>query len=383
MKIAPTHWREKSQQNTHLPSTPRGGDAAQSHTPFTDQHGDHPHARRGIAAVAVAALGLISVGGIWINSSAHSSVTNANSMMVDTTRPDDSKAIPEPQAAGARPGSVSDDKSLTNPTAHTKDGGLAALDGHGSTVSRSAVRTELDRAMNRSMSAQRHESMTHSTKDVMGSATEVSEKVRADELDAAIKDVRANAAKIAAEKKAAEKRMREEAARQKQQQAADKSETSATDGKKADDDAATSVATSGGATTPIPAGMYHIGARFGEVGSWARYHTGTDFVASCGTPVVAATSGIVGQPTGGSWAGNNIVIHHANGGSTLHAHLSSVDVHPGQAVKAGQHIGAVGETGRAFGCHLHYEYYPAGTTPGDVYSAKDALEFLRGLGAKL
>ena len=177
--------------------------------------------------------------------------------------------------------------------------------------------------------------------------------------------------------------MREEAARQKQQQAADKSETSATDGKKADDDAATSVATSGGATTPIPAGMYHIGARFGEVGSWARYHTGTDFVASCGTPVVAATSGIVGQPTGGSWAGNNIVIHHANGGSTLHAHLSSVDVHPGQAVKAGQHIGAVGETGRAFGCHLHYEYYPAGTTPGDVYSAKDALGFLRGLGAKL
>ena len=101
MKIAPTHWREKSQQNTHLPSTPRGGDAAQSHTPFTDQHGDHPHARRGIAAVAVAALGLISVGGIWINSSAHSSVTNGNSMMVDTTRPDDSKAIPEPQAAGA------------------------------------------------------------------------------------------------------------------------------------------------------------------------------------------------------------------------------------------------------------------------------------------
>ena len=177
--------------------------------------------------------------------------------------------------------------------------------------------------------------------------------------------------------------MREEAARQKQQQAADKSKTPATDGRKADDDAATSVATSGGATTPIPAGMYHIGARFGEVGSWARYHTGTDFVASCGTPVVAATSGIVGQPTGGSWAGNNIVIHHANGGSTLHAHLSSVDVHPGQAVKAGQHIGAVGETGRAFGCHLHYEYYPAGTTPGDVYSAKDALGFLRGLGAKL
>ena len=44
---------------------------------------------------------------------------------------------------------------------------------------------------------------------------------------------------------------------------------------------------------------------------------------------------------------------------------------------------AVGETGRAFGCHLHYEYYPAGTTPGDVYSAKDALGFLRGLGAKL
>ena len=52
----------------------------------------------------------------------------------------------------------------------------------------------------------------------------------------------------------------------------------------------------------------------------------------------------------------------------------------GTKVTAGQQIGNVGETGRAFGAHLHFEYYKNGTTPGDVYSASDPMEFLRSKG---
>lgn len=128
---------------------------------------------------------------------------------------------------------------------------------------------------------------------------------------------------------------------------------------------------------------YSIGASFGQTGSWARYHTGQDFRAPEGTPIYAAASGIVLSPTAASWAGNNVVIMHMNGGTTLYAHQSQVVVKPGQAVKAGDLIGYVGQTGRSFGAHLHFEYYPAGTTPGDVYKATDPMAFLRSQGVTI
>ena len=81
------------------------------------------------------------------------------------------------------------------------------------------------------------------------------------------------------------------------------------------------------------------------------------------------------------WAGGKYVtINHANGSSTLYAHLSGRVVSAGQPVKAGQLIGYVGNEGRSFGAHLHFEYYPAGTLPGDVYSAADPMSWLRSIG---
>lgn len=137
--------------------------------------------------------------------------------------------------------------------------------------------------------------------------------------------------------------------------------------------------TSKGGSMPIKSN-YRVGAGWGARGKWSRYHTGQDFSAPSGTPIYAAASGVVLSPTAGGWAGINVVIQHSNGGATLYAHMSRKAVKTGQTVKAGQLIGYVGNTGRSFGSHLHFEYYKPGTTPGDVYSSSNPMSFLRSLG---
>ena len=144
-----------------------------------------------------------------------------------------------------------------------------------------------------------------------------------------------------------------------------------------------STTTTNGAAAPLAKGSYRIGAAFGATGSWSRYHTGQDFAASSGTPVYAVTSGTVISGNVGSWAGNYIVIRAADGSSTLYAHMSGTDVKVGQQVTAGQKIGNVGSTGRSFGAHLHFEYYPSGVTPGDVYSATNPMSYLRSIGISM
>jgi murein DD-endopeptidase MepM/ murein hydrolase activator NlpD len=94
--------------------------------------------------------------------------------------------------------------------------------------------------------------------------------------------------------------------------------------------------------------------RFGPRGS--RFHTGIDFPARRGAPVVAARAGIVtfaGWDAGGY--GNLVVVRHRPGIRTFYAHLSRVRVRKGARVSAGQRLGAVGATGFATGPHLHLE----------------------------
>lgn len=139
-------------------------------------------------------------------------------------------------------------------------------------------------------------------------------------------------------------------------------------------------------TPTMPVKSYSIAARFGDVGSWARYHTGFDFSAPIGSKIYAPTAGVVehagsGGEAGG-WAGNYVVIKHADGTQTLYAHMSSVSVQVGDKVTGGDLLGHVGQTGRSFGPHLHFEVYPAGTTPGDVYKAVDPSAWLNKLGLK-
>jgi murein DD-endopeptidase MepM/ murein hydrolase activator NlpD len=94
--------------------------------------------------------------------------------------------------------------------------------------------------------------------------------------------------------------------------------------------------------------------------------------------VVHAGSG--GKAAG--WAGNYVVIKHADGTQTLYAHMSSISVQSGTRVIGGTRLGQVGQTGRAFGPHLHFEVYPAGAEPGDVYSAVNPQPWLNKLGLK-
>ena len=87
-----------------------------------------------------------------------------------------------------------------------------------------------------------------------------------------------------------------------------------------------------------------------------RKHNGVDFAAPTGTAVRAVGDGVVefaGQQSG---YGNVVIIKHGKDQETVYAHLSRVDVRPGQSVSQSQFIGAVGMTGWATGPHLHFEF---------------------------
>ena len=97
---------------------------------------------------------------------------------------------------------------------------------------------------------------------------------------------------------------------------------------------------------------------------------GLDFRASYGTPIHAVMAGeVLYAGNSGDWAGNHVAIRHADGQTTMYSHMSSMAAHVGQVVQAGEVIGYVGQTGRAFGAHLHFELYPVGVKYGDVYKA--------------
>jgi murein DD-endopeptidase MepM/ murein hydrolase activator NlpD len=137
----------------------------------------------------------------------------------------------------------------------------------------------------------------------------------------------------------------------------------------------------GGGVSPVPGAV--IGAHFGQYGVWSRYHTGLDFRAAYGTPIRAVKSGVVlFAGNKGDWAGNHVAIRHGDGRTTMSSHMSSMAVGSGQSVRAGQVIGYVGQTGRAFGAHLHFELYPAGVRYGDVYRAINPQPWLAANGVQ-
>ena len=82
--------------------------------------------------------------------------------------------------------------------------------------------------------------------------------------------------------------------------------------------------------------------------------------ADCGTPLVAAHGGTVKFAGTQRLAGNYVVIAGDDGNDHVYMHLRDPAlVAKGAAVSTGQQIGFVGDTGRAHGCHLHFEVWSA------------------------
>jgi murein DD-endopeptidase MepM/ murein hydrolase activator NlpD len=89
-------------------------------------------------------------------------------------------------------------------------------------------------------------------------------------------------------------------------------------------------------------------------------HTGIDYSAPRGTPVLAANSGQVALVGDFFFPGRLVVIDHGLGVYTLYFHLDTIDVEQGQRVVRGQPVGSVGATGRATGPHLHFGVHAEG-----------------------
>jgi murein DD-endopeptidase MepM/ murein hydrolase activator NlpD len=94
---------------------------------------------------------------------------------------------------------------------------------------------------------------------------------------------------------------------------------------------------------------------------WGALHAGVDLAAPIGTPIVAASDGVVvdAGPTAGYGAW--VKIRHSDGTVTLYGHVNTWTVQIGQRVFAGDQIATVGNRGNSTGPHLHFEVLQNGT----------------------
>ena len=99
-----------------------------------------------------------------------------------------------------------------------------------------------------------------------------------------------------------------------------------------------------------------FGTRFHPILQTQRAHTGVDYAAPTGTPVMSVADGVVTESSYQGAYGNMVVIQHNARQSTVYAHLSRMQVKRGQTIKQGDIIGAVGSTGLSTGPHLHFEF---------------------------
>jgi murein DD-endopeptidase MepM/ murein hydrolase activator NlpD len=111
-------------------------------------------------------------------------------------------------------------------------------------------------------------------------------------------------------------------------------------------------------TMPV-AGGADLGSPFGvrndPFGRGRAIHEGLDFVAPFGTPILAASGGIIVHAGFHPEFGNLVEINHGGELITRYAHMSAILVRVGDSVRGGQTVGLLGSTGRSTGPHLHFE----------------------------
>ena len=98
-----------------------------------------------------------------------------------------------------------------------------------------------------------------------------------------------------------------------------------------------------------------FGVRLDPITHRPGVHEGLDFVGPVGTPVRASAAGVVTKSEWSGAYGNWVELRHAQGFQTRYAHLSQRKVAEGDKIERGVIIGALGNTGRSTGPHLHYE----------------------------
>lgn len=103
-----------------------------------------------------------------------------------------------------------------------------------------------------------------------------------------------------------------------------------------------------------------FGYRIDPITGKTALHTGLDFPADIGTPILAAAGGVVVVQDLHHAYGKMVEIDHGNGLITRYGHTSRVLVKQGDIVKRGQKVAEVGSTGRSTGPHLHFEVWVSG-----------------------
>jgi murein DD-endopeptidase MepM/ murein hydrolase activator NlpD len=122
---------------------------------------------------------------------------------------------------------------------------------------------------------------------------------------------------------------------------------------------------------PIAQGVYTLTAGFGQCSSlWSHCHTGLDFAAPEGTPIIAVANGVIDETAWAGAYGNRTVMTLEDGTAVWYCHQAAFTVKPGDVVVGGQTIGYVGSTGNSTGPHLHLEVRPGA---GDAVDPKQAL----------
>jgi len=113
-----------------------------------------------------------------------------------------------------------------------------------------------------------------------------------------------------------------------------------------------------------------FGPRLDPISGIPHFHAGLDFPGSSLANIRATAPGVVVFTGLRSGYGATIEIDHGGGFWTRYAHLSRIEVSPGQHVARGERIGGMGSTGHSTGTHLHYEVWQQGR-------ARDPGRFLR------
>jgi murein DD-endopeptidase MepM/ murein hydrolase activator NlpD len=99
----------------------------------------------------------------------------------------------------------------------------------------------------------------------------------------------------------------------------------------------------------------YVSSTFGDRRGGGHIHGGVDIATDVGTPVEATASGVVIFASRNQGFGNEIIIFHGFGFTTVYGHLNKILVSVGDEITKGQKIAESGNTGYSTGPHLHYE----------------------------